>query len=251
MSLRQFLDAIESPERSLVVLDRDAPKPVQRMLEKTFANQPIEVDKVDLDDEGNDAVLIVEDGTVLAKSSLRDLQDAVLVVNSDLFVTGTRQLADVELPAVLQELDEIPFFLRGYPESHSEKLLLILMSRYIERTAWEQQSGTLRASFQSLSRIDDEIGTHQVYRRLDDSPVDVHAYGAPGWEPSPQSTITIHAGYERDFLESWFVVYTPPAGGDEHVALLALEEGPNEWTGFWTYRPSLVTDINEYIVRQL
>ncbi|MFC6872254.1 DICT sensory domain-containing protein [Halobellus marinus] len=251
MTLRKFLDEVDPPDRSLVILNRKAPEPLQRMLEKMFENQPISVEEVDLAREADDQVLVVEDDTVVARSPLSELQDSILMVNSDLFITGSRELDEVTLPAALDELHDVPFFLRGYPESHTEKLLLILVSRYIERTAWEQGAGTLRTSFQSLDRIQDEIGTQQVYRRLDDSPVDVHVYGAPGWEPSPASTITAHIGYEEDFLESWFVVYTPPEGGEGHVALLALEDGPNEWTGFWTYRKSLVKDINDYVEQEL
>jgi riboflavin biosynthesis pyrimidine reductase len=52
------------------------------------------------------------------------------------------------MPDVLDGLTETPFTLRGYPESNSEKLLLILVSRQIERLAWEGGSGTLRSSFQ-------------------------------------------------------------------------------------------------------
>ena len=251
MTLRRFLDDVDEPDRSLVVINRRAPESVQRMLEAMFDGQPVAVDELEIPTEGDDQVLVVEDGSVVARSPLRELQDAILTVNSDLFITGTRRLEEVELPDALKQLDELPFFLRGYPESHSEKLLLILVSRYIERTAWEHQSGTLRTSFQSLDRIEDEIGTNQVYRRLDNSPVDVHVYGTPGWVPPPESTITIHAGYEQDFVESWFVVYAPPEGEDGHVALLALEDGPNEWSGFWTYRPEQVTALDDYITRRL
>ena len=251
MTLRRFLDHVDNPDRSLVVINRQAPEPIQRTLEKMFDGQPVSIEEVDIPTEGDDQVLVVEDETVIARSPLRELQDAILTVNSDLFITGTRQLEAVELPDALKELDELPFFLRGYPEAHSEKLLLILVSRYIERIAWEHQSGTLRTSFQSLDRIEDEIGTNQVYRRLDASPVDVHVYGTPGWEPPPESTITIHAGYEQDFVESWFVVYVPPEDEDGHVALLALEDGPNEWSGFWTYRPDKVAALEEYITRRL
>jgi hypothetical protein len=35
------------------------------------------------------------------------------------------------------------------------------------------------------------------------------------------------------------------------VALLALEDGPNEWSGFWTYRPEQVTALDDYITRRL
>lgn len=251
MTLRRFLDEIDEPDRSLVVINRQAPEPIQRRLETLFDDQPVSIEEVDIPTEDDDQVLVVEDETVIARSPLRELQDAILAVNSDLFITGTRTLEEVELPDALKELDELPFYLRGYPEAQTEKLLLILVSRYIERTAWENQAGTIRTSFQSLDRIQDEIGTNRVYRRLDDSSIDVHVYGTPGWNPPPESTITIHAGYERDFVESWFVVYIPPEGEDGHVALLALEEGPNEWTGFWTYQPERVMALNEYITQRL
>lgn len=251
MTLRRFLDRIEHPERSLVVLNRSAPEPIQNMLERMFDGQPIDVEESQLPDAETDRVMLVEGDTVVASSTLDAFADEILLVNSDLFMTGARALEEIEPLPVLERLDEVPFFLRGYPESHSEKMLLILISRYIERLAWTQQDGTIRASFQYLPRIEDEIGTHQVYRQLDESPVDVHVYGAPGWEPTPDSSITIHAGYGFDFLKSWFVIYTPPEEDGEHAALLAIEEGPNRWNGFWTYRQSLVKEIERYVVWNL
>ncbi|MWV65215.1 histidine kinase [Halorubrum sp. JWXQ-INN 858] len=251
MTLRSFLDGVEAPERSLVLLNRSAPLPVKRLLERLFEGQPVEISESTVPDGDEDLVLLVEDGTVIESATLEAFQNDILLVNSDLFVTGARGLEEIEPLPILERLDEIPFSMRGYPMSNGEKLLLILISRYIERRAWVRGGGTLRASFQSLSRIADEIGTQQVYRRLDATDVDVHVYGAPGWDPPPNSTITAHAGYGPDFLDSWFVVYTPPEGGDGHVALLALENDPNEWDGFWTYRPSLVADVDAYIARNL
>ena len=251
MTLRRFLDEAANPDRSLIVLNRTAPEPIQRMLDELFDRQSVDVEELDLAGGDEDRVLVVEGDDVVASSPLEELERSILFVNSDLFVTGTRGIEDVELPSALKGLDEIPFYLRGYPESNSEKLLLILISRYIERTAWEERAGTLRSSFQNLARIEDEIGTNEVYRRLDDTDVDVHVYGAPGWEPTPEMDITIHAGYERDFVDSWFVVFTPPDGSDDQVALLALEEAPNEWVGFWTFRESMVNRLNEYIERRL
>jgi len=250
MTLRRFFDDVPDPERSLVVLNRTSPDPIQRMLGNLFENQPIPIEEVTLPDSGDDVVAVVEDGSIIAQSPLEELQDSILLINSDLFVTGTRDLSDISLPDALARLDDVPFRLRGYPTSHSEKLLLILLSRYIERTAWERGVGTLRASFQDLSRIEDEVGTHRVYRTLDTTPVDVHVYGSPGWEPPPDSEITAHAGYSEDFLRSWFVVYTDPSG-NEDIALLALEDEPNEWLGFWTYQRDRIEAINEYIMRTL
>lgn len=251
MTLRQFLDDDAGATRSLVILNRTAPEPIARILSKMFNGESISVKEAELDAFASDTVVLVKDGAVVAQSSLDALQEEILLVNSDLFITGARGLEDIEPLPILESLAETPLFVRGYPESHSEKLLLTLISRYIERRAWRQQRGTLRASFQFLERINDEIGTHQVYQRLDRAPVDVHVYGAPGWSPQPDSTITAHAGWSEEFLESWFVVYTPPEGDASHAALLALEEGPNEWRGFWTYNQSKVEAMDEYIVHNL
>ena len=55
------------------------------------------------------------------------------MVNSDLFTTGTRSLERTDVPDVLDGLAGTRFLLRGYPASDTGKLLLILISRYIEK----------------------------------------------------------------------------------------------------------------------
>jgi DICT domain-containing protein len=56
---------------------------------------------------------------------------------------------------------------------------LIVISRYIERHAWQAGEGTLRTSFQRLSRIDDERGTREMYETLAGTDVRTHVYGIP------------------------------------------------------------------------
>ena len=46
-----------------------------------------------------------EDGEPLATSPLGALQDALLFVNSDIYVSGARELADVDTPDALVGLD--------------------------------------------------------------------------------------------------------------------------------------------------
>lgn len=138
---------------------------------------------------------------------------------------------------------------------------MIVISRYVERRAWQVGAGRLRTSFQRLSRINDESGTREVYETLAGSDVQTHLYGVPDWDPPSGFEGEIHGGYTDDHRRSWFVIYTPPddagrgaSGGDSeegYVALLALEVAPREWEGFWTFRPSLVTDIDDYVARSL
>ncbi|MFC7131056.1 histidine kinase [Haloferax chudinovii] len=278
MGLDSFLGAIDTASRSLTVVNRSAPDPVQRMLETTFTDQPVDVDELSDDARGNDVIVLSEQTPagreVVATSSLEDVMNTVLLVNSDLYKTGQAKLDEFELPSVLTRLDDVPFSLRGYPESDKEKLLLVAISRYIERHAWRAGDGRLRSSFQRLSRIEDERGTRAVYQKVASTDVQTHVYGIPDWMPPSDSDLLTHGGYTEDFYDSWFVVYTPPDGRSvgtepatdgshsgggtvdgaapgQPVALLALETEPKRWEGYWTFRPSLVADIDRYISRNM
>ncbi|MFD1642591.1 DICT sensory domain-containing protein [Halohasta litorea] len=250
-SLRSFFDEIEAPDRNLVVLNRDSPDPVRNLLDSLLAGQPVSVSDVDTESAAADRniVALVEDGEVLARSTLDELLESVLLINSDLYKTGAIDLGDVVLPDVLRGLDEVPFRLRGYPASNKEKLLLIIISRVIERIAAETGEGILRSSFQRLSRLNDEKGTYEVYETLSKGGVDVHLYGVGDATPAESLPVTVHTGTSYPYRRSWFVVFQPPEGSNpaDHAALLALEDEPNVWDGFWTFRPELVDRIERYI----
>ena len=209
--------------------------------------------------------LLVESDEVIAGSTLGELGDAVLFVNSDLYITGSRTLGDIDLPSVIGGLADTTFSLRGYPESNRQKLLLITISRFIERAAWMSSDGTLRSSFQRLSRLDDEVGTREVYERVSEAGVDTHLYGIPDDLPRGLDAV-IHAGDTTDFTDSWFVVYRPPEGPhsvdvnpgsdlkrgiEGGVGLLAVETEPRVWRGLWTFDADRVRSMNRYIERNL
>ena len=331
MTLEQFLDRFDGPERSVVVVNRTDPDPVLNMLVDTFGDDAVRVvegrvtdgagdgrvtdgagdsagrtepDRIDghsarelaatstIDGGGNvvpsidvevlrrhedvpfdgggpdnieNLVLLMEGDEVVAGSTLDELGDAVLFVNSDLYVTGSRSLSDVDLPSVISGLDDATFTLRGYPESNRQKLLLITISRFIERAAWTAGDGILRSSFQRLSRIDDEVGTRDVYERVSRTGIDTHLYGVPDELPTDLDAV-IHAGSDPDFTDSWFVVYRPPEGlhpaesnpssdlvrGIEGgVGLLAVETEPRVWRGLWTFDSDRLSRVNRYIERNL
>lgn len=269
-SLQRYIDRLDAPPRTLAVLERGPDEPTHRMLAGLFDEQAVEVEvaTTDLPDAEGDAVALIEDGDVVASSPMADLERSVLFVNSDLYTTGTRKLADADLPEVLTRLSDARFSLRGYPLAHKEKLLLIAVSRQIELRAHRAGSGTLRSSFQRLSRIEDERGTRRVYEALGSTDVDVHVYGEPDANPAATLPVTVHDGYGDGHSDSWFAVFQPggPAGPDASdadatdadagrddgaAALVALESSPRVWEGFWTYRPDLVADIDRTIRESL
>jgi len=209
--------------------------------------------------------LLVEGDEVVAGSTLGELGNAVLFVNSDLHITGSRTLDDIDLPSVIGGLADTTFSLRGYPESNRQKLLLITISRFIERAAWMAGDGTLRSSFQRLSRLDDEVGTRRVYDRVSSVGVDTHLYGIPDDLPRDLDAV-IHGGDTPDFTDSWFVVYCPSEGPQSvdvdpgsdlkrgiegGVGLLAVETEPRVWRGLWTFDADRVQTLNRYIERNL
>ena len=342
MTLAQFFDRFDGPDRSIVVVNRTDPDPVLNMLVDTFGDGAVSVvdeivgtsgpsggdgdrdtdpnrrnsrggltarefttDRIvdqngegigpdapgtaepvdpgpvidvdalrrhdDVPFDGDDPeelenlALLVEDDEVVAGSTLGELGNAVLFVNSDLYITGSRTLDDIDLPAVISGLADTTFSLRGYPESNRQKLLLITISRFIERAAWMAGDGTLRSSFQRLSRLDDEVGTRRVYERVSSAGVDTHLYGIPDDLPRDLDAV-IHGGDTRDFTDSWFVVYRPPEGPhsidvdpgsdlkrgiEGGVGLLAVETEPRVWRGVWTFDPDRVRSMNRYIERNL
>ncbi|KDE58802.1 histidine kinase [Halostagnicola sp. A56] len=248
MSLKDVIEAADRPDLTLAVINREASQPLQSMLEELFADQPVSIEEHDRVDEAADTVYLLEDDTVIATSPLHELSESILLGNSDLFITGTRSPLEVDLPDVIVALENTRFRVRGYPDSSKEKFLLITISRYIEGISLERGDGTHRASFQRLSRIEDERGTRSVYRRLSETSVATHVYGVP--DRVPQFDVTVHGGQSREICDSWFVVSVPDETGT-HAALVALETGPRTWEGFWTFDPATVTELDAYIRRAL
>jgi hypothetical protein len=239
--------ATDTTDCSLLVVNRTEPAPVMDLFGEAFERQSVDVVEATTDDAAEDVVLLVEDGEVVATSSLQSLMRAFLMVNVDLYRTGTSGIDKHEPPAVLTGLDDTVFTLRGYPQSAKEKLLLVLVSRYIERRALAADAGRLRSAFQRLSRIDDELGTRRVYERLSETAVDVHLYGVPDRTPPTSIDATVHDGRGPGYRRSWFVVFSSP---EDSAALVALRRG-DEWWGTWTHDPDRVAAVDALIEREL
>lgn len=254
MSLRQFLADHSGVERALALVNRRQPEQLRSMLDEAFERQPVPVSGHEAAAYPEDTVLLLDESNeVVAQSSLDEVARSLLFTNSDAYKTGSIALSEAALPDVLAGLEDVMFRLRGYPKSHKEKLLLIGVSRHIERVAWNRGRGTLRSSFQQLSRITDERGTERVYRLLADSDVDVHVYGMDEDGGVPEDIdVTVHAGESEDFRDSWFVVHIPadPAK-EEPIALVAVQDELGVWDGFFTSDREQVLAIDQYIAEQL
>lgn len=250
MSLRGFVDefAASDGETTLSVVNGTQPPTISRMLDSLFSDQPVAVSEVSRALSESDVVQLRRDGSVVAESSFDDVRDAILTVNSDIYVTGTRGLEDVETPAVVRDLAGTQFRVRGYPEGSKGKLLLIEISRYIESRAARHGNGALHTGFQRLSRIDDERGTARAYAKLASTDLDVHVYGVGDEVPLDAASVTVHAENDEEIRTGWFVVFDPPADADETGAsLLALSDGDGEWEGIWTIDTESARRVRAYL----
>jgi len=124
-------------------------------------------------------VVVTQDDEIIAASSTDELLSTIFLVNSDNYLTESKGIAEAEFPDVLKALEETSFRLQGYPESDSEKLLLIVTSRAIEQIAYQAGVGTLRVGIQAFSRLTDEPGTYRVYEQLSKTDVKYHGRGGP------------------------------------------------------------------------
>lgn len=251
MSLAEFVRK-SGQEATVTVLDRESVRPLYRLLTGLFDDDAVTVREAATDADGlEDAVLVEKDGSDVgfAVSTFEAIRDELLLVNADIYVTGARELGEVETPDALAYLDEVPFTVRGRPDDPKEKLLLIEMSRHIEAMAWEAGEGRLHTGFQYLSRLDDERGTRLVYDRLGrDSDVAPHVYGAPDARLSVPG-VTVHGVDVEEIRRSWFVVYRSDHHSQDAAALVAVETEPRTWEGCWTYDPDRVAAVERYLDR--
>ncbi|WP_181686384.1 DICT sensory domain-containing protein [Halorhabdus salina] len=240
MGISAFIDAFDDREKTVTVLNRESVDPLYRMLADMFDSETVSVSESEDPTAPSDVVLLQDEQTgTLAVSRMNDVSDTLLLVNSDLYVTGTVPVEDVETPEVVAHLSNVTFTVED-----KQKFLLIHISRHIESLALETDAGALHSSFQQLSRVRDERGTESTYRKLAASGVDTHVYGVGGWDsPAFADELTVHAGDSDELQTSWFVVHDGDGDDDRKAALVAEEIGPNEYRGYWTFEPRLVDDI--------
>lgn len=247
MSIDSFVASVPDREKTLTVLNRTEPEPLQRMLHNLFDEQAVEVEEASVEAAPTDAVLLSEGGEPIGVSPFGRLRDALLLVNSDIYVTGARDLEAVDTPAALAGLDEVPFTVRGYPDTSKGKLLLIELSRHIESTAFRAGAGRIHAGFQSIDRLDDERGTRAVYDLLVDAGLDVAVYGVPGGGLEGQFGGDLRLEDCEELRRSWFVVHRQPDAPERSAALLARRDEDNRWQGYWTYDPERVATVEAYL----
>ncbi|MFB6301098.1 MAG: DICT sensory domain-containing protein [Halobacteriales archaeon] len=247
MALADIIDSVEGARKTLTIVNHTGPDRMIDAIESYFTVQNVTVETVTTPAGTPESFAILHDGETLeAAGSVAELYQAVSFGDG---LLETEEFDRTSYPELLTHVDNTAF-------STYDKRRMIIASREIEETAWHEgtpffDSATdpqlsLYSGFQRLSLFRDQ---RDLYSQLVDRGIDVHVYGLPDWTPSESLDVTLHPEDDPELGSVWFVVFDDREDPTNSCALLAEERGENEYTGFWTYRPSLVEQIVEYARR--
>lgn len=209
-----------------------------KMIGKMFSNQKINVQL----GEQNDSTVVVKNGdSKIAESPVKEIGKSILYTNSDQYKTQRNQMEELKFPEAILSLEDKTFNLKGYPKSYNEKLILIAISRYIEQLSYKH-GGIHHATFQNISRINDEKGTKQVYEELNEKVDELHIYGILDKKPDLDFIPTYHFGSSNVYKYSWIVIHLSE---NYSAALAAIEDKnkSNEWDAIWTFNREKVIKL--------
>ena len=230
MSLTELIAGVEAHEKTLRVFNADDDR--VESLREQFRDRNLTV-AAERTPSGRPAAFAVlsENGEFVTAAGVEE----VLVSSDD---GADPEFDDEAYRPVLDHLDETLF-----TSYHSDQM--VAASREIEDRAWRVGEGTLYSGFQRLSVLDEQL---DVYGRLADGGLDVHAYAAPDDDvPGHDTDLTIHVERADEIERSWFVVYDGGGADVSKCALLAEERASRGFYGFWTYDPSTVDWIVDHL----
>ncbi|AGB32134.1 putative sensor protein [Natrinema pellirubrum DSM 15624] len=121
---------------------------------------------------------------------------------------------------------------------------LLATSREIEERAWRVGAGRLYAGFQRPAALRAQTGVYERFGARDS--IDVTVFLAGEWS-TPLEGVSVVTGSGGELGAFWFVVFDGGEDGRHCGALVAEERDPGEYAGFWTFEPSIVRELIDYL----
>jgi len=153
--------------------------------------------------------------------------------------SGGLGIDDTDYHEILGHLKETTF-------TSYNKRRMVLISHEVEDRAMRVNTGRLLTGFQYNSKLLDQ---RTLYEQLGTTNLEIHTFGAPDGPTVDIEGVTHHAEDIEEIRRSWFVVFD--GGGQDRykTALLATEQAPNQFYGFWSDDPGVVDRIDDYLDR--
>lgn len=228
MVFGDVLSQVDNRRRQLVFYNADRSDHCERVIEYVGAHE-VDIEYVD-DPTKPDSTVVVRDGETRLASD--DIEAVAAYVDS----WETDLSAAHSPPAMFAALDETIF-------RSTNKRQLVLASRLVELRALRAGEGRLAAGFQQLSLARPQ---QSFYTDLPEA-ITVSLYGEPDWVPPADSGLTVYDPDTPSHADYWWVLFDGTDTPTQHAALLAEQTVDGSYTGFWTYRPSLVDEIRAVV----
>lgn len=226
MSVDDLLAEIRDDERRFVVYGGD-----ETALETAFGSHDIQTVQRPLPPEVPEPFVVIEDGGTFAGAiALSELEN---LLAPPIARPGEREDVSPGYRVLFDALAESVF-------TAMDRQQLLAVSREIEDRAFRVGSGTLRASFQRLSKFESQL---DVYRTLAiETDLDIHVHGRDDWDPPAIQGITYHRDTDGDLAEYWVLAFE----SDQQACGLVAAETDDGYRGFWTDDPArLQTTLSE------
>lgn len=228
-----MIDAVDHQPRELRISVPEPPSAAIAAIADFFDVPTDAVRFVDPEDQTTPEVVVRTPEKELLAADLDAVWEAV--------TTTAEVVRTASVPlSLLDELDVTTFRSQSVPQ-------LVVASRYVERRAERQASGTLYACFQHLSRLENDLRTMVYYSVLAETDLEVHLFGVPDTELADTEGLVIHDIDSEELARTWLVAYDGDGVEAHKAALLCQEIAPRQYRGFWTHEAARVDEIIAYL----
>lgn len=237
MSLSAHIKYVRDWQKTLVVFNHPNDSRIVADLQDYFSTQNVAVTSKKTQSGEPDSIAVLQhNGEILASVPVAKLEE--LIAGGGLRETGIG-VRDTEYQDILQYLKETTF--TSYDKSN-----MVTISHEIENRALRVNEGRLYAGFQRPEKLNAQA--HQ-YTQLANQSLEINTFAVPG-DQIKISGITHHTTSTEEIEQSWFVIFDGGGTDTYKTALLATEEEPDQFYGFWSDDPELVDSIWKYLDRE-
>ena len=230
--LADFVDEVTGLRKTFVVYASEESADV----EAHFETRNVTVEHETIAQGGPDGFVVLRDarGFVGAFS----LSRLLALLEPPVFRPWNREEVSEPWQALYEILNETLF-------ASFDRRQLLAATREIENRAWRVGAGIIRVGFQSSDAL---AAQADVYRRLAaETDLAIHVYVADDQEVPSLPGVEIFRAEGTEVGDYWFLAYDAAGDPVNACGLVAEEQSPGSYFGFWTYDPERVDDLSTYL----
>jgi hypothetical protein len=234
-SLQDAFDIVGSQKKKLEVYTAD--RTVASETKAQFSTRNVQVTSHQLPSA-------VEDGYILIRDDNDDFQGALGIDTLQAIISPEIHppwaLSDSEV-----DLTELFNFLNNLIFSSYNRRQLLAIAREIEERAWRTNAGTLYTGFQNSTAFTAQTPVYNRFAR--ERNIAIQIFIENEWETELADTIEVVSDAGDEIGQFWFVIFDGAGSELEQCGMLAKQNDPDHYFGFWTHDPDLITEIISYL----